>query len=154
VGEIIIPEDLTDYYAGGIAVDPVRKLLAVVIDWDNRRDPCPKPFGGKRESWDASPMETARREGKEEINFDLSGPGKLIFYCERRDHGSCLFRWDLSSQEFDEQAAQSRREHELGGKSKILHVMPVQEVLVAGPKQFVSFYKAALEPELFRIMAE
>ena len=152
--EIIIPDNLTNWYAGGIVYESSRKLLAVVVDWDNYRSPCPKPFGGKGEAWDESPMATARREGREEINFDLPEPGEPISYRWRGDHGSCLFLWRMGAEEFDNQLVYSRREHELGGRSKIVHVMHVQQVLAAGEKEFVPYYKTALEPTLFRLMSE
>ena len=169
---VIIPEDLSDWYSGGIAVDMGRKELAVVIDWDNKRDehPVPKPFGGKREPRlpleglgadqivDLNPMETARREGKEEIGFVLRGPGKPIFFERRPTFGLCLYRWDFTSQDFDEQVARSRyefakKEQELGHRPpKIVHVMSIERIITAGRDGFVPFYKEAILQELYEIL--
>jgi hypothetical protein len=156
LGEIIIPEDLKNWYGGGIGVEPVRKLIINVVDWDNLRIPMPKPFGGKNEPEDVNSMETARREGKEEIHLEVEGPGKPISYLWRKDHGHCLFRWDFTSEEFDNKVYAAKNvspRFAEDGKpsSKFIHIMHVNEIIEAGPRDYVPFYRELILPELLLI---
>ncbi|MBI4067906.1 hypothetical protein HY413_00675 [Candidatus Kaiserbacteria bacterium] len=198
---VYVPPGVTDWYAGGVAVDVVRARFTALLDRNKGANAWPKPFGGSRLGQDAQdadltedlwlervlretgvskddptshrqwlktaakelglnvtqpevdPEMTARREGLEEIHFLLQGPAELVSFVDRGSYGEFLYRFDLSSQEFDEQVARAES-FGLNYGRHILHVVNDIEAVLNGTQSFVPHYREVLGPTFRRILAE
>lgn len=100
---------------------------------------------------ESDPEVTARREGLEEIHFLLKGSAELVSFVDK-GFGEFLYRFDLSSQEFDEQVARAES-FGLNYGRHILHVVDIEKVLKR-EVSFVPHYRDVLTPTFEKILDE